>query len=105
MVTPAGGAEAVRAVPRAMGGRSPSPSSSGVATPPADPRSSGRHAPRQRLESGDPSSAEIAKKSWAESLRPTHTLYPSDFRGVTPALDRPSRKGRRAPLLTEARIH
>ena len=37
------------------------------------------------------------KKSWAESLRPTHSLYPSDFRWVTTALDRPPPKTRRAP--------
>ena len=44
-----------------MGGRSPSPSA--LASPaPHRARSSGRHAPRPRLELGDPSSAEIAKK-------------------------------------------
>ena len=58
-------------------------------------RSSGRHAPRSRLESGDPSSPEIAKKSWAESLRPTHSLYLFDFRDVTPTLDRPPPRRRR----------
>ena len=42
--------------------------------------------PIDRLEPGDPSSAET-KKSWAESLRTTRRLYPSDFRGVTPALN------------------
>ena len=93
---PATHAPRARRPSSAMGDRSPSPSATGVARP-RWARSSGRHAPRSRLESGDPSSAEIAKKSWAESLRPTHPLYLSDFRGVTPALDRPSPKGRRTP--------
>ena len=65
--------------------------------------STGRHAPRQRLDPGDPSSAQKReKKSCAESLRTTHSLYPSDFRWVTPALNlsadrnvaaRPARRG------------
>ena len=58
---PAGSAEAVLNRTRAMG------ASRHRHRPLASPtprwaRSSGRHAPRQRLEAGDPSSAEIAKK-------------------------------------------
>ena len=46
---------------------------------------------RRSVERGD------RKKSCAESLRTTRPLYPSDFRWVTPALDRPPTESRRAP--------
>ena len=81
-------------------GQGVSPSESGGADPSTHPSPHARGRTRDppalpRL--GDPSSAEIAKNSWAESLRPTHSLYPSDFRRVTPVLDRPPPKTRRAP--------
>ena len=79
-----------------MGGRSPSPSSTDVARPPLGPliwssRSQTTAGTWRFVERED------RKKSWAESLRPTHSLYLSDFRWVTTALDRPPPERGRGP--------